>query len=236
MKILLSGNRVSDEIIREVDEAMPILKSPSIPTFEIPPEPVVDLAPIPVPTPPPSPAPVTSSIDIDTTELLENQLLRERNEARLQKEISLLTAQTDLYQKEILQLKFSLTRMQNENADFQRQLDSSALRITELEQHSKQMEFHNLQLTESLKHTSERCMKLSEDKKTLSLVWEAETNKIKAAFRKEIEEKCDMIDQLRFQNEELNLRLRNAEVSYLSFIFSFSPLNKIDFMFCCSII
>jgi Ran GTPase-activating protein (RanGAP) involved in mRNA processing and transport len=91
---------------------------------------------------------------------------------------STLRAQYDVLQKELQELRSKLSSHQSDTLDVKRQLDVSAVRITELEQQCVREEFTVRSLDESLKQAKESISILTEEKRSMMNAWELERSRI----------------------------------------------------------
>lgn len=89
-----------------------------------------------------------------------------------------LRAQYDVLQRELQDLRSKLSSHQSDTLDIKRQLDSSAVRITELEQQCVREEFTVRSLDESLKQAKESVNILLDEKRSMINAWEIERNRI----------------------------------------------------------
>lgn len=82
--------------------------------------------------------------------------------------------QNELLQKEVANLRAQLISLQSTAADVQRQLDTSALRVTELEQALHREEYRSNHLAEALRHANERISRQADEQNALAAMWDKE--------------------------------------------------------------
>ena len=103
------------------------------------------------------------------------------------------------------------THQQGSCADLQRQLDSSAIKVTELEQTCLRHEFRVSQLTEAYKDASARLASVTDEHKTQSAAWDVERKEILADTKSALKEKEGEIMVLRNERDSLKDRLKKSE-------------------------
>lgn len=123
-----------------------------------------------------------------------------------------LKAQNELYLKEINELKSQLLQNQSYFADLKRQLDVSAIRITELERQVLRQDFDNQQLSALLKQSYEKISLLQDDNKKLIMNHEIERSQLLGDHKRCMLEKDTEILSLRNLLEASKDRQVKAEV------------------------
>lgn len=114
-------------------------------------------------------------------------------------------AQLEFLQREVIALRSQVTVLHNDNADVRRQLDTSSMRITELEQLLIREQYQTSQLSESLKQALLRNSFLVDERTTLTNSWDRERAELMAemvqlAKDKEISLKERTIERDNMQN------------------------------------
>ena len=123
--------------------------------------------------------------------------------------------QLEFLQKEINALRLQVTALHNDKGDLQRQVDSSSMRITELEQLLIREQYQTSQLAEALKQANLRNSILVDERTTLTNAWDREradlmSEMVQLAREKEISIKERTIERDNMQNayDKLGVRWR----------------------------
>ncbi len=120
--------------------------------------------------------------------------------------------QNDLLQKEIASLRQQCMSLQTVFADVQRQLDSSSLRVTDLEQQLSRKEYNYNNLNEHLKNANSRLLAQTEEQKVLCLAWEKERGAIREELAATIHVKAEEVRAAVAERDSLKDKLQHSEV------------------------
>ena len=121
------------------------------------------------------------------------------------------SSQSFLLQKENSLLRAQCISLQQNLTDLHRQLDSSALRIIEYEQSSKNEEFRSNSLNEALKSEKTRVSILAEEQRHLTEQFETERQQILSDFLRVLPEKDAEIRTLTAERDRLSERVKRSE-------------------------
>lgn len=115
--------------------------------------------------------------------------------------------------KEIQQLRVECASLRERSDDFERQLQASALRVTELEHQLMREQFKGNQLEEALKNARIRIAELTTEKKALVEGWDREREGLSDEFRRRLDEKDLENSSLVAEQEILRNRIHKLKVS-----------------------
>lgn len=91
--------------------------------------------------------------------------------------------------KEIQQLRAECAALAERGDDFERQLNASALRVTELEHNLMREQFKTTQLEEALRNARRRIAEMTTEKSGLIDGWDREREALSEDFRRQLDEK-----------------------------------------------
>lgn len=120
--------------------------------------------------------------------------------------------QNDLLHKEIASLRQQCMSLQSVFADVQRQLDSSSLRVTDLEQQLSREEYRFNHLNENYKQANGRLLAQTEEQKMLCLAWEKERGTIRDELAATIQIKGEELRAMTGERDALRDKLQHSEV------------------------
>lgn len=145
-----------------------------------------------------------------------------------QPDFSALTSEVN---KEIQQLRLECASLQERGDDFERQLNSSALRVTELEHQFMREQFKTNQLEEALKNARLRIAELTTEKKSFLDGWDREREALSEEFRRQLDEKeienstlAAELELVKSRNHKLKVYSRLSKAQNASS--SFNILNR----------
>ncbi len=121
--------------------------------------------------------------------------------------------QNDLLQREIASMRQQSISLQAVYADVQRQLDSSSLRVTDLEQQISRDEYKFNQIGDALKQANSRIVVQTEEQKALCTQWERERADMRVEFSTAMQIKSDEIRVVLQEKDGMRDRLSHLEVS-----------------------
>lgn len=120
-------------------------------------------------------------------------------------------AQSTILQKETALLRSQNTVLQGELRDLQRQLDSAAVRVTELEQLTLKEEHRGAHISEQLKTATMRVSALMEELKNLNQAWEMDRQANTAELRRVVGEREDELRSMGNDRDKAKGALQKAE-------------------------
>jgi hypothetical protein len=114
--------------------------------------------------------------------------------------------------KEVQLLRIQVAELSQKNADLERQLDTSAVRVTELEHLLMREQFKSTQLDESLRHAKMRIVELQNEKKSLAEGWDREREALGDDFRRRMDEREVEMISLRAELDMWKTRSQKQQV------------------------
>lgn len=122
--------------------------------------------------------------------------------------------QIDLLREEIANLRSDNNFLSNTNSDVMRQIDTSAITITQLEQEISKDRYHVDQLNEQLRQLQYRMNLQTDEQKNLLHSWEIERNKLNDIIREkerqaETEKQVIMVERDMISDNAKSLMVRH---------------------------
>lgn len=124
-----------------------------------------------------------------------------------------LKAQNEILTKELQELRAKYAVNQSHVHDLTRQLESSAIRLTELEQSKIRNEFTIKGLDETIKQLKESMIIQQDDKRNLTNAWELERNTLLSDMKNVLVSKDSEILHLKGERDSAQDRLMKTEAS-----------------------
>mmetsp|Transcript_2573 Transcript_2573/g.4683 ORF Transcript_2573/g.4683 Transcript_2573/m.4683 type:complete len:645 (-) Transcript_2573:90-2024(-) len=115
--------------------------------------------------------------------------------------------------KEHQQLKHQMSAVNDQNADMRRQLDASAITVTDLEQKFLREEFRNSQAAEHLRLARQKISEMTNEHSVASSSWDAQKVEMSEDHKRIIAEMTTEIKGHVVEKESLKDRLRKAKES-----------------------
>jgi chromosome segregation ATPase len=136
------------------------------------------------------------------------------------------TVEIEFLQKENYSLRQQLIALQTALEDYQRQMTSSAYRITELEQLVAREQFSNSQLQDTVASANLRISILNDEISSLSAKWEKERSSIVSDMIITVKEKEKDILELTLDKDNLKDKLAKCTVSCIRCSYFFTELKN----------
>eukprot|EP01038_Epipyxis_sp_PR26KG_P008306 gene8306-11237_t len=125
-------------------------------------------------------------------------------------EIDPNTIRNEMLNKEIIALRQQCAGLQSIYADLQRQLDTSSLLVTELEQELAKEKFMNERMKENLNQSNHRCSIQNDQIQSLTSAWNNERSLLKDEISLKLGEKDNEIHRLKLDKDLLHERLTTS--------------------------
>jgi len=122
-----------------------------------------------------------------------------------------LDVQSSLLQKESAQLRLQNAQLEEQLRDMQRQLDSAATRVTEMEQAKLKEEYRTHQLSDSLEHAQSRIKNQCDELKTLTDTWAKERSEALDEMKKTATAKEEENKILKQERDRLSQQLQKQQ-------------------------